>query len=155
MGQRWQRVLDEVGKFAVTGIVASLVAFVLFNWFVHWTFLVDEPILADHAVSGFLLANTMSAFLSYRMARSWAFRHRRPVGLAAGRVSYFAISFGSMVIPTACLWVSRDLLGNDSALADNLAANVIGLFLGFLARFWAFRVFVFVHPESRRVLSRR
>lgn len=155
MGDRWQRLLHEVGKFAVTGIVASLVAFVLFNWFVHWSFGMHEPLLADHAVTGFLLANTASAFLSYRLARSWAFRHRQPVGVAAGRVSYFAISFGSMVIPTACLWVSRSLLGNDSALADNLAANVIGLFLGFLARFWAFRVFVFVHPQSKRVLSRR
>lgn len=155
MGQRWRHLLDEVGKFAVTGILASLVAFLLFNWFVHWSPGMERPLLADHVLSGFLVANVIGAFVSYRLARSWAFRRREPVGLASGRLSYFAISFGSMVIPTACLWVSRNVLGHDSALADNLAANVIGLFLGFVTRFLAFRHFVFVHPESSRVLSRR
>jgi hypothetical protein len=44
-----------------------------------------------------------------------------------------------------CLWISHYLLGLDSALADNISANVIGLGLGTLFRFWSYRRWVF--PE--------
>jgi hypothetical protein len=60
---------------------------------------------------------------------------------------FFAISVGSLVIPVACLWFSRNVLDLSSATADNVAANVVGLFLGFVARFVLFRSLVFSHHE--------
>ena len=41
--------------------------------------------------------------------------------------------------------ISHYLLGLDSALADNISANVVGLVLGTLFRFWSYRKWVF--PE--------
>ena len=51
-----------------------------------------------------------------------------------------------MLIPIACLWISRNVLGLDDPYSDNVAANVIGLFLGMVARFYLFRTLVFRRP---------
>src|SRR3546814_12387546 len=48
-----------------------------------------------------------------------------------------------MTLPIACLWISRNLLDQDSAFADNIAANVVGLGLGMVARFYLFRQVIF------------
>ena len=41
------------------------------------------------------------------------------------------------------LGLTRNALGLDDPLTDNISANVVGLFLGFVARFFLFRRFVF------------
>jgi hypothetical protein len=49
----------------------------------------------------------------------------------------------AMVIAVLCLAVSHDLFGFTSKLADNISGNLIGIGLGTLFRFWAYRTFVF------------
>lgn len=153
MQKPWQRFAGEFGRSAVTGTIASLVAFVIFNLLVHWDPGYDDAILNDYAVTGFVIANVLSTLLAYELSRSWAFRHREPVGPGGGRGAFFLISAASLVIPVTCLWISRNVLDYDSALADNIAANVVGLFLGFVTRFFAWRTFVFQRrpgqPEPR------
>jgi putative flippase GtrA len=46
-------------------------------------------------------------------------------------------------IALACLATSRYVLGFSGPLADNVAANVVGLLLGTLFRFWSYRKWVF------------
>jgi hypothetical protein len=72
------------------------------------------------------------------------------VGPAGGRLSYVVINTLTMGIPLLCLAISRYALDLDSAFADNVSANVIGLGLGNAARFWAFRRFVFLSPRRAR-----
>jgi hypothetical protein len=58
----------------------------------------------------------------------------------------------AMGIAVLCLAVSHDLLGFTSKLADNISGNLIGIALGTLFRFWAYRTFVFtayLDPEGR------
>lgn len=148
MGERWQRLAGEFGRSAVAGTISSIVAFVLFNSLVHWDPGYDNAPLNGLPITGFVVANVISTLLTYQLSRSWAFRHREPVGFAGGVPSFFLISGLSLLIPVTCLWVSRNLLGYDSALADNVAANVVGLFLGFVARFFAWRAFVFTRTGA-------
>ena len=84
--------------------------------------------------------------VSYRGSRSWAFRNREAVGVAGGRVAFIVINVVSMVIPLACLSFTRYVLGLTDPVADNISANVVGLGLGTLARFWAIRRFIFLSP---------
>lgn len=123
--------------------MASILAFVLFNGLVHWDPGYDNALLNSRPVTGFVIANVISTLFTYQLSRTWAFRHREAVGFAGGVVPFFLISGLSLVIPVVCLWISRNVLGYDSALADNVAANVVGLFLGFIVRFFAWRTFVF------------
>jgi len=46
-------------------------------------------------------------------------------------------------IGLGCLWISHYALGLTSPLADNISANVVGLGLGTLFRFWSYRKWVF------------
>ena len=153
MGHRWQRFISEGAKFLTVGGLATLVSFLIFNGLVHGY--VDGPgPMHDQPLVAFVIANLIGMVVSYRGSRSWAFRHREAVGVAGGRVSFLVINVVSMVIPLACLAFTRYVLGRADPIADNIAANVIGLGLGTLARFWAIRTFIFVGPvqvESREL----
>lgn len=145
-----RRLAAEFTRSATAGTIASLVAVGLFNWLVHWEFGVGAGgWLHDHAITAFVIANGFSILLTYGLSRWWAFRHRRASGAWGGVLAFYVISVGTLVIPIACLWFSRNILDLTSASADNLSANVVGLFLGFIARFALFRVFVFRHEGEQ------
>lgn len=63
---------------------------------------------------------------------------RREVALF---VLFNVIGLGFSVVT---LGISHDLMGLTSRLADNVSANVVGLALGTLFRYWSYRRFVFV-----------
>jgi len=59
-----------------------------------------------------------------------------------------------MVIALGCLAFSHYVLDLRSARADNISANGVGLVLGTLFRFWAYRYFVFrAEPADDPVLA--
>ena len=156
MGHRWQRFLSEGAKFLTVGGVATVVSFVIFNGLVHGYFGGPGP-MHDQPLWAFVIANTLGMVVSYRGSRSWAFRNRSAVGVAGGRLAFFVINMVSMVIPLGCLSFTRYVLGLTDPFADNISANVIGLSLGTLARFWAIRRFIFLSPArvEQRELARR
>ena len=156
MGHRWQRFLSEGAKFLTVGGVATVVSFVIFNGLVHGYFGGPGP-MHDQPLWAFVIANTVGMVVSYRGSRSWAFRNRSAVGVAGGRLAFFVINMVSMVIPLGCLSFTRYVLGLTDPFADNISANVIGLSLGTLARFWAIRRFIFLSPAriEQRELARR
>lgn len=149
--------MGEGAKFLTVGGVATLVSFVIFNGLVHG-YLGDPGPMHDRPLVAFVMANTVGMVVSYRGSRSWAFRHRSAVGVAGGRVAFFVINIVSMVIPLACLSFTRYALGLSDPVADNISANVVGLGLGTLARFWALRRFIFLTPghlERRELATQR
>ena len=152
MGRRLTRFTAEASKFLTVGGVATLVAFLIFNALVHGYFGGPGP-LHEQPLVAFVIANAIGMVVSYRGSRSWAFRDREAVGVAGGRLAYFVINTLSMLIPLGCLAVTRYLLDLNDPLSDNIAANVVGLGLGTLARFWAIRRFIFLSP--RRLEQRR
>ena len=117
----------------------------IFNGLVHGYLGGPGPMNYDPLVA-FVIANTVGMVVSYRGSRSWAFRHREAVGVAGGRLAFIVINVVSMAIPLACLSFTRYVLGRSDPVADNVAANVIGLGLGTMARFWAIRRFIFRNP---------
>lgn len=144
MGARWRRLGSEAAKFSVVNVVATVVAIVLFNALVHGLPMVYTPgPLHDHPLTSWLLANCVGMAISFYGSRRFAFGSRRPSGPGGGALNYALVNLASFVIPLTCLWVSRDVLGWDSALSDNVAGNVVGALLGMGFRFWAFRRFVF------------
>jgi putative flippase GtrA len=156
VGLRWQRFLSEGAKFLTVGGVATVVSFVIFNGLVHG-YLGGPGPMHEQPLWAFVIANTVGMVVSYRGSRSWAFRNRSAVGVAGGRLAFFVINIVSMVIPLGCLSFTRYVLGLTDPFADNISANVVGLALGTLARFWAIRRFIFLSPAriEQRELARR
>ncbi len=62
---------------------------------------------------------------------------RREIGL------FIIFNLIGLGLSVATLLVSHDLLGLTSRLADNISANVVGLALGTLFRYWSYKKFVF------------
>ncbi|WP_205471233.1 GtrA family protein [Nocardioides sp. SYSU D00038] len=144
MPDRFQRLLREAGRFIAVGGAATLVALFLFNLLVHG-FGFGSPLRHNPFVA-YVVANTVGMFVSYHGSRSYAFRDRTSRYADGGMTAYAVINFLTMLLPIACLGVSRNLLGLDDPVSDNLAANVIGGPLGLMARFYLFRTFVFHRP---------
>lgn len=146
MGEGRERVLAEVGRFLAVGGLATVVALVLFNLLVHGFNTGEHALLPDQPVLAYVVANTVGMVISYRGTRSWAFRDRPPRQADGGCSAFVVINVATMALPVLCLVVSRDVLGLDDPVSDNVAANVIGLALGVGARFYLFRTFVFRRP---------
>lgn len=151
---RGRRLAGEIGRYLAVGLGATIVSFILFNGLVHGFNTASVAPLNGQPILGYVLANLVGTAVSYRGTRSWAFRHRTTTHPDGGRTAFVAISVGTMIIPMACLWISRNLMGLDDPFSDNIAANVIGLALGNAARFVLTRQFVFRVRNDVEVLDR-
>ena len=135
-------VAGEGVRFVAVGAVATLVSTAAFNLLVHWP-PGGPSLLADRPLTAFVLANLLGMVVSYTGSRSWAFRDRQAVGIGGGLPAFVAINVASWAVPLTCLAFTRYALGLDDPVADNVAANVVGLGLGMSLRFWALRRLVF------------
>ena len=147
------RLAGEASKFLTVGAVATLVSFVLFNFLVHGGRPGSDPWMNEQPQTAYVLANLVGMLISFRGTRDWAFRARDVRHPDGGRTAFVVINLATMTIPMAFLWVSRNLLGLDDPISDNVSANVLGLFVGTTVRFALFRQYVF--PSNGLLAQRR
>jgi putative flippase GtrA len=79
--------------------------------------------------------------------RYWTFRHRRRATMRHEFMLFVVMNIGGLLIAVGCLGFSHYVLGLTSALADNISGNAVGLALGTVFRFWAYRQFVFTETR--------
>jgi putative flippase GtrA len=138
----------EIGRFMVTGGLATLVSVTLFNFLVHGLYLTSDPWLATQPLTALVIANLVGMMVSYRLSRYWTFRHRQPVHADGGRTAFFLINVVTLPLSVGTLWFSRHVLGLTDPFSDNLFGNVIGALIGQAARFYLFRTYVFRKPVT-------
>jgi len=146
VGERWQRFAAEVGRFLAVGLLATIVALILFNLLVHGFNTGGSALLNGQPEVAYVLANAVGMAISYRGTKLWAFKHRESRHADGGLAAFVGINLLTMLIPITCLFLSRDVLGFDDPLSDNISANVVGLGLANAARFFLFRGLVFRRP---------
>ncbi|WP_457205814.1 GtrA family protein [Nocardioides sp. P5_C9_2] len=143
MTPRGRRLAGEIWRYQAVGLVATVVSVVLFNLLVHGFNTEGMAPLNDQPQTGYVIANLVGTVIAYRGTRSWAFRHRDTRHPDGGRTAFVTISLVTMLIPMACLWISRNALGLDDPYSDNVSANLIGLAMANAARFVLTRQLVF------------
>jgi putative flippase GtrA len=128
----------EVATFLAVGSAGYVVDVAAFNWllsrapFSGW-----DPSVAR------VLAVVVATVVTY-LGNRWLTWPGSP-GQRRREVLLFGFfNAVGLAISVLVLVVSHDVLGFTSRLADNIAANVVGLALGTAFRFWTYRRFVFV-----------
>lgn len=135
-------------RFLAVGGLATAVSFVGFNALAHGLLFGVAP-MRSYPIVAYVVANVVAGIVAYVGTRVWAFREREARDQTTGVIRFFVLGALTMAIPVVCLWISRYVLGLSSPLADNLSANVIGLGISTVTRFWVFRRFVFNQPVAR------
>lgn len=145
--RRLRALLREITKFGVVGIVALVVDVGLFNIL---RFAGGEGPMYDKPLTAKAVSVIVATTVAYIGNRYWTFRHRGRTHTVAREYVLFVVLNGvAMGIALGCLWFSHYALGLDSALADNISANVVGLALGTMFRFWSYHKWVFpIVPED-------
>lgn len=142
---KFEYLIREAAKFGVVGIVALVIDVGLFNILMY-----SGPlaIFADKPLTAKIVSVAVAMTFAYFANRFWTFRHRGRTSMAREYFLFVVLNLIGMGIALSCLWFSHYALGLTSALADNISANVVGLILGTLFRFWAYRKWVFPEVEN-------
>lgn len=138
-----RRLIAQLARFGVVGAVGFVVDTAVFNLL---RFTVLDP--ADVHSGPFwakVVSTTVAIFVNWMGNRYWTFRDQRRAVATREGVEFVVVSLGGMVIALATLGVSHYVMGYTSAFADNVA-NIVGLGLGTIFRFWLYKVWVY-HPE--------
>ena len=130
----------EAAKFGIVGLSALVVDIGVFNLL---RYAGGEGPLYDKPLTAKVISVTVATTVAYAGNRYWTFRHRGRSNMGKEYVLFFALNGVAMLIAVACLWFTHYVIGLTSPLADNISANVIGLGLGTLFRFWSYRKWVF------------
>ena len=137
--------IGELFRFGAVGIVAFVIDVGLFNALVH---LGSPGVLSDRPLTAKTISTVVATVFAYQANREWTWRDRQRRGWLREYALFFALNAVGLIVTLMPLAISRYVLGLDSALADNVSANVIGIALGTLFRFWSYRRWVFPAVEE-------
>ena len=135
----------ELGKFGAIGLAAYVIDLTVFN---ALRFAGGEGPLFDKPLTAKALSVMVATTFAYFGNRHWTFKDRSRSSFRREYALFFVFNGVGMIISLSCLWISHYLLGFESALADNISANVIGLVLGTIFRFWGYHNWVFPNDVS-------
>lgn len=145
----WRQALGlrhELARFGTVGVLSLVIDLAVFN-LLRATLLEDKPLTAK------IISAVVSATNAFVLNRHWSFRRRTRGAVPREFVLFFAINGVGLSMALACLALSHYVLGFESRLADNIAANGVGLALGTTFRFWAYRRFIWSAPVAPEPLS--
>ncbi|MFA7324195.1 MAG: GtrA family protein [Candidatus Nanopelagicales bacterium] len=152
---QFSALFHEVAKFGAVGLTALVVDIGLFNLL---RFAGGQGPMFDRPISAKVVSVAVATVVAYFGNRYWTWRDRGRTHMSRELLMFFLLNGVGMLISVGCLWLSHYALGLTSALADNLSANVIGLGLGTLFRFWSYRKWVFPampdDPADRELAER-
>ena len=137
---RVEHLIHELAKFGVVGAVAFVVDIGVFNLLRHGA-MEDKPLTAK------VISTVLATTVAFAGNRQWTFRHRERSSVRREYVLFFGLNGVALAIALGCLGISHYVLNFTSPLADNISANVVGMALGTMFRFWSYRRFVFTAPQ--------
>ena len=137
---RIEHLVHEVAKFGIVGLIALVFDIGIFNLL---RFYGGQGPMYDKPITAKIISVAVATTVAYFGNRFWTFRDRGRTSFGREYVLFFVLNGVGMLIAITCLWISHYLLNLTGPVADNISANVIGLGLGTIFRFWSYRKWVF------------
>ncbi|HST46203.1 GtrA family protein [Jatrophihabitans sp.] len=132
----WRILVKELAAFGVVGAVGFLVDLALFNFFFDHGQIVAKTI-----------STTVATAVTYVGNRNLSFSHRARSKLAREAGFFFLINLIALLVALVIIAIFSYPLHYKHHV---LVMNVVNLFtigLGTIFRFWAYKRFVFLHPD--------
>lgn len=136
--ERWHSLTKEVAKFGTIGVVNLVVNFAVFN-------LLLLTVLHSGQLKAKAVATVVATTCAYFMNRHWTYRDRPKSTLRREYTLFFLFNLVGLIIEVSVVGLAKYGLHLTHLLALNFF-TAIGIGLGTLFRFWAYRTHVF-RPE--------
>lgn len=133
----WRILLKELSAFGLVGALAFVIDVGLFTW------LSPHGALKAKAVSA-----TVSTAFAYFGNRNLSFSHRARTSVGRETTFFFGINFVTLVFSELALGLFVYGFGYAHASRVVFAVNLVTIGLGTIFRFWAYKRFVFLHPDK-------
>jgi putative flippase GtrA len=142
---RLRSLASEAAKFGLVGGFGFVIDVSVFNLLRY----AGNPGVLEHKpLTAKVISVAVATVVTYIGNRHWTWRDR-PRGARHREAFLFVVFNGlGMAIALSCLGVSHYVLNLRSPLADNISANLVGLALGMVFRFWTYRRFVFIERRT-------
>lgn len=145
---RFGHLVHELGKFGTVGIIAFGVDLVLFN--------IALTVLDMESLTAKVFSTAIAASVAFVGNRFWTWRHRARSNLAREYVLYFVLNAIGLSFSLLTLAISHYGLGSvwpvfQNPIVDNISANIVGTAMGTTFRFWSYRRWVFLNPDTQPV----
>ncbi|MFF9194529.1 GtrA family protein [Streptomyces sp. NPDC014779] len=132
----------EVAKFGVVGAVAFVVDAGGFNLLVFGLPGLGGGPMASYPVLASVVATAAAMVVGWYGNRYWTYGEQRTATTPREVVVFVLVNIAGILITAAPVYLSRELLGLDSALSDNIT-RLIGWAAATLVRFVVYRRYVF------------
>ena len=139
----WRILLKEVAAFGAVGLVGLVIQLGLYN-LLHSN---GVGPLTSNAV-----AMVVATSFNYVGNRYLSFSHRARTGIGRETAWFFGINAVTFVIAELVLAIAYLFDAERDALVTNVL-NLIGIGIGTIIRFWAYKRFVFIHPDRVDILT--
>ena len=133
----WRILLKELAAFGLVGALALVIDIGIYNLLAHIGWLKAKAVSA-----------TVSTAFAYFGNRHLSFSHRARTSIGRETSFFFAINFVTLVFSECALGLfAYPLSQRHDHLVMNLV-NVATIGIGTIFRFWAYKRFVFLHPDK-------
>jgi putative flippase GtrA len=133
----WRILLKEVSAFGAVGAVALVMDVSIFTW------------LSPHGALKAKFASTViSTTFAYFGNRHLSFSHRARTSIGRETSFFFGINLITLVFSELIIAFFVYVLGYGHASGMVFLVNLGTIGLGTIFRFWAYKRFVFLHPDK-------
>ena len=132
--ERFRVLIHEAAKFGVVGAIGFVVSLGGAD-LLHFTFGMGK-------YTSVIIATVLATIVTFVGNRWWAFRHRERTGMGQETVLFFVFNGIGLLIQLACVAIVVDGFNLQGSKLWYNVANLIGIALGTLFRFWSYRKWV-------------
>ena len=132
---------SHLATFGTVGLVAFVVDITIYNVLLLGAF-------HSHTITAKIISVTIATIVAWLGNRYLTFRAHNTRAVWREGVLFAISNLLGLGIAALCLLISHYVLGFVSPIADNIAANGVGLVLGTTCRYFCYRFLVFSAPKE-------
>ena len=140
----WRKHVAELARFGSVGAVAGVVNVGLFNLLQFG----PGHLLGDKTVTAKVISVAAATIVAWVGNRHWTFSSTRREERGRELIAFAVVNLIGMVIEVGSLAFGVYVLNMTSPLAKNISGNIVGVGLGTIFRYFAYKRHVFTGTTS-------